>query len=226
MIVPLPNEEVSAALGGGIKHPSLVLLEGGHGSGKTVFSFGVVRGFLDNGMRVIFISTESTVSDVLDKMRSISYDADIDFAGGRLKIYSIYSKLLRTKIETTMVAMRILSRYLSLYEGTYDLVVIDSISPIISGVERIDGFIGDIKRIVDKGATILLTMYPQNDRNSRRLKGSADAYFTLEARKYAMMDVIVVKIVKLWGLSSKSSVLFIGVDEYGIRLWPLSEAFI
>ena len=79
-------EELDRGIGGGIPHPSLIIIEGEHGSGKTVLSQYVIKAFLDNGLRVLSITSEATVKEYLSMMDSLGLKATDSFLSNRLLI--------------------------------------------------------------------------------------------------------------------------------------------
>ena len=48
-IIPVGNEEVDRNIGGGIPVPSLMLIEGGHGTGKSAICAQMMKGLLEGG---------------------------------------------------------------------------------------------------------------------------------------------------------------------------------
>lgn len=73
MIVNTGNEELDRRLGG-IPFPSLILIEGDHGTGKSVISAQIAYGLLISKMKGYIITTEQSTYGYLKKMSEIKVD--------------------------------------------------------------------------------------------------------------------------------------------------------
>jgi len=85
-IVPTGNEELDMRLGGGIPYPSLLIIEGDHGSGKTVLSQQIIYGALKSGFRVTYLTTELGVKEFIIQSARVSLDVSKEFLKGLLKV--------------------------------------------------------------------------------------------------------------------------------------------
>ncbi|MEW5840725.1 MAG: ATPase domain-containing protein, partial [Thermoproteota archaeon] len=70
--VSTSNEEVDRQLGGGLPLPSLILMEGEHGTGKSALTAQFMKGMLESKRKVLYITTESNIKDYITKMKKIT----------------------------------------------------------------------------------------------------------------------------------------------------------
>jgi flagellar protein FlaH len=91
MIVKTGNEELDRRISG-IPHPSTIIVEGDHGVGKTVFAGQIAYGFLQNNMRVVFVTTEALSYDLVVKLRGVKVDLVEAFLEGRFRVVPVNVK--------------------------------------------------------------------------------------------------------------------------------------
>jgi flagellar protein FlaH len=70
------RDDVNRAFGGGLPRGSLILLEGGYGSGKSVFSGRFAYGLCEESHAVTLLSTERPVQRFCSQMRALSYPVE------------------------------------------------------------------------------------------------------------------------------------------------------
>jgi flagellar protein FlaH len=68
------RDRVNASFGGGIPKSSIGLIEGEHGSGKSVITERFAYGLCETGANVTYVSAEETAQGLIDQMRSLNYD--------------------------------------------------------------------------------------------------------------------------------------------------------
>ena len=225
-LVGLGIKELDEALGGGIPHPSLVSVEGEHGSGKTVLTQQIVYSMLREGMRACVVTGEATVKEYLEMMRSVRLDATSHFLSGRLTIYPLHVKGGRWSGFLSSLFLRVVWGFLELQRQRFDCVAIDSLSVISMDTPRHEflTFITRIKNIVSDGKTVVVTFHPGSlpGENVMRLKAASDVYLRMRNARFAGMPVKVLEIVKLWGAGGrKSSVMLEIHPTMGLRVMPL-----
>jgi len=225
-LVGLGIKELDEALGGGIPHPSLVSVEGEHGSGKTVLTQQIVYSMLREGMRACVVTGEATVKEYLEMMRSVKLDATSHFLSGRLTIYPLHVKGGRWSGFLSSLFLRVVWGFLELQRQRFDCVAIDSLSVISMDTPRHEflTFITRIKNIVSDGKTVVVTFHPGSlpGENVMRLKAASDVYLRMRNARFAGMPVKVLEIVKLWGAGGrKSSVMLEIHPTMGLRVMPL-----
>ncbi|HEY4681612.1 MAG TPA: ATPase domain-containing protein, partial [Nitrosarchaeum sp.] len=79
------NEEVDRQFGDSIPIPSLMLIEGGHGTGKSAMVALFMKGLLDSDKKVLCI-TENTVKEYIENMKAITYNFSHAFLQNKLTI--------------------------------------------------------------------------------------------------------------------------------------------
>jgi len=87
-VVKTANEELDRRIGG-IPHPSTIIVEGEHGVGKTVFAGQLAYGFLQNDMKVVFVTTEALSYDLVVKLRGVKVDLVEAFLEGRFRVVPV-----------------------------------------------------------------------------------------------------------------------------------------
>ena len=83
-IIPCTNEEVDRQFGGGIPFPTLMLIEGDHGTGKSALAAQFMKGFLQSGKKILCV-TENTVKEYIENMKAITFNFSTAFGGQRVR---------------------------------------------------------------------------------------------------------------------------------------------
>ena len=227
-VVHLGIPELDRDLGGGIPTPSLILVEGGHGSGKTVFVQQIVHAMLKNKSRVYVVSSEAMAKEYLSMMESVRLDPYSYYLYGHLKIYPLHVEGGRWSQSMSTFFLMVTANFLELKKQNYDVVVIDSLSVLTMDTPLYEflTFITRIKNLVSDGKTVVITFHPEflSEESIMKLRANSDAYFVLENACIAGIDVKLLKIVKLWGVSGerKSSITLAVNPQIGLRVMPLS----
>jgi flagellar protein FlaH len=86
--IDLDRDELADRLGGKLPQGSLGLIEGVSGAGKSVTAQRLAYGLLQNGTRVVYVSTEFTTSAFLEQMEGLGYPVQEHFAERQLKFCS------------------------------------------------------------------------------------------------------------------------------------------
>ncbi|MBC7112728.1 MAG: hypothetical protein H5T34_01680 [Candidatus Methanomethyliales bacterium] len=225
-IIRLGIRELDEDLGGGVPHPSLISIEGGYGSGKTIFTQQILYSMLREGMRACVVTGEATAKEYLEMMRSVRLDATSHFLAGRLAIYPLHVKGGQWDSFLSALFLRVLWGFLELQREKFDCVAIDSLSAISMDTPRHEflTFITRIKNIVSDGKTVIVTFHPRSlaDENVMRLKSASDVYLKLLNTKFANTPVKVLEIVKLWGSGGRKSSIMLEIHPaVGLRVMPL-----
>jgi archaeal flagellar protein FlaH len=192
-------DRVSQSFGGGLPKGSVVLLEGGHGSGKSVLTQRFAYGLASEGTTVAYVSTDHSAAGFLSQMESLSYDAvdlllserllflqaDVDTherdEEGRLRgERDLLSGLLRPSV---------------LWRA--DVVIVDELSALLRNDPAFDASIGEeeadhaMQRVVSRlsratsaGKTVVLTVDPSavGEEPLRPLETVADVYLELRTK--------------------------------------------
>jgi len=227
IIIKLGIEELDRGIGGGLPHPSLISIEGEHGSGKTVISQYAVHAFLKSGLRALVITSEATVKEYLMMMKSIGLDVVNHYVAGKLSIYPLHVEGGKWSEAYAPLFLKAAGNFLEIKKKAFDLAVIDSLSALTTNVKEHDilTFITRIKNLVSDGKTVILTFHPDFlERSSMtKLRASSDVYFVAKKVKFMGMHIKSLEVVKLWGSKGeRKSSLYFDVDpQLGLRILPL-----
>lgn len=155
----LARDELCRKLGGGFPPGSIVLIEGGCGSGKSTVCQRLAYGLMENNSTVTYISTQLTTKGFINQMYSLDYK----IASFLLKKKLLYIPVL-SLIDTTPSRIDFIER---LREGeelfNNDVIVIDTISSLIKhsvNVEKGLDLISFFKRLTGIKKTIILAVDP------------------------------------------------------------------
>lgn len=226
--VSLGIPELDRDLGGGIPYPSLMSVEGEYGSGKTIFVQQIVHAMLKNGLRVLVVSSEATVKEYLSMMESVKLDVYNYYLSGQLNIYPLHVEGGRWSEFLSSFFLRVTANFLELKKKHYDVVVIDSLSVLTVETPPYEflTFITRMKNVVSDGKAVVITFHPKflSEQNIMKLRASSDVYLVLKNTSISGIDVKLLRIVKLWGVSGerKSSITLEINPQIGLRVMPLS----
>jgi len=226
-LIRLGIEDLDRGLGGGIPHPSLVSVEGDHGSGKTVLTMKMVHSMLSEGLKVFVITSEATVKEYLNMMRSIKLDAREAYLKGRLSIYPLHVEGGQWSRFLSSFFLKVASSFLELNRRRFDAVVIDSLSVLTvdTPAHELLTFITKMKNLVSDGKTVILTFHPGflPEASAMKLRASSDVYLTLSNARVSGINVKSLRIVKLWGSTGErvDSITLEVNPHLGLRVIPL-----
>ncbi|MEM2385665.1 MAG: ATPase domain-containing protein [Candidatus Bathyarchaeia archaeon] len=227
-VISLGIPELDRDLGGGLPHPSLISIEGEYGSGKTIFVQQIAKAMLNMGLRVYIISSEATVKEYLSMMRSVRLEADDYYLSGRLNIYPLHIEGGRWNNFLSSFFLKVTANFLELRKKFYDAVVIDSLSVLTVNTPPSEflTFITRMKNLVSDEKTVVTTFHPEflSEENIMKLRASSDVYLVLKNASISGLDVKVLRVVKLWGVSGerKSAITLEINPQIGLRVMPLS----
>lgn len=227
-VISLGIAELDRDLGGGIPTPSLISIEGEYGSGKTVFVQQVVYAMLKSGLRVYVVSSEATVKEYLSMMESVKLDPYNYYLSGQFNIYPLHVEGGRWSEFLSSFFLRVTTNFLELKKKHYDAVIIDSLSVLTVDTPPYEflTFITRLKNLISDGKTVLITFHPEflSEESIMKLRASSDVYFVLKNASISGIDVKVLRIVKLWGVSGerKSAISLEINPQIGLRVMPLS----
>ncbi len=226
-IISTGNEEVDVQLGGGLPLPSLMLIEGEHGTGKSAVVAQFMKGMLDAGMKVLCI-TENTVNDYIKKMKAITYDFSNPFLQNKLSILSLHVNGSKWSAKESSLLLPIIGQHISTDAKKNNCVVIDSLSflTMYSDADSILDFVTRCKYLVSTGTSIIMTMHPESvpQNVGLRLKAVCDGYISLKSSNIGDKAVKIMTIIKLIGSISQAEPRFaFDIDPvFGIRIVPIS----
>jgi DNA repair protein RadA/Sms len=135
--IVLGIEEMDRVLGGGLTKGSSVLLGGDPGIGKTTLSFAVASRMVDLGMDVLYVSGEESRKQLAGRKK-------------RLGLKSSFSLLATSRLDDILDAVK---------EGSYQLVIIDSIQSIYNA--RLAFLPGSASQIRDVSSRLIRELKEQ-----------------------------------------------------------------
>ena len=223
-VVKTANEELDRRIGG-IPHPSTIIVEGEHGVGKTVFAGQLAYGFLQNDMKVVFVTTEALSYDLVVKLRGVKVDLVEAFLEGRFRVVPVNVKRFSW---LSRQAEALLSRLLEYVRGvSVDCIIVDSLSLMASYVEEraLLDFIRNLRQLQDKGKTVILTVHPPTFEESllTQVRSMVDVYFRIKAVSIGGRRLKSLERIKNTGGFVGSDVVSFDIDPaLGLRVVPLS----
>lgn len=155
----LPRDELCRKLGRGFPSGSIVLIEGGTGSGKSTVCQRIAYGLMENGSSVTYISTQLTTKGFINQMYSLNYR----IAPFLLKKKLLYIPVL-SLINTNPSRLDFIERLREgkeLYDS--DVIIIDTVSSLIKhsvNVEKSLELVSFFKRLTGIKKTIILAVEP------------------------------------------------------------------
>ncbi len=223
-IISSGNEELDSKLGGGIPANSLVLIEGGSGSGKSVLSQQIIWGTLQDNFTTAVFTTENTVKSMVSQMQSIDLDVLDHLLLGTLRIYPIELSSLGDHAPNALLhAMQ--------QEKSRDVIVIDSFtSAIIHSTDEMNTmrFFEGCKRISSDGVTIIIVLHSDaiDSEFINPIRSMCDAHLKLHSEQDGQRLVKLLQVVKIRGAASSTGAI-VGFEVepgWGMRVIPISKA--
>lgn len=228
-IISTGNEEIDRQFGGGIPAPSLVFIEGDHGTGKSAISAQIMNGLVTSKHSLLCV-IENTVKQYIQKMKSITFNFSKPFVRSQLIFVPVFVKDAKWTDSNTEKILPAIKEFILKKIDTVDGVIIDSISPIVlnSNNQAILDFLSFCKEIVSKGKTIIITSHSSDFAKSTNtaLVGATDVYLKLGTIVVGDKEVKTLKIIKFLGAKDTPEAGFaFEVDLiFGIKIVPVSMA--
>jgi len=229
-VIATGNEELDSRIGGGIPIPSLILVEGDHGTGKSVLVQQITYGALRAGLIVNYITTESTIREMLLQAKRLSFDMTDWFLRGKLRVYPIHMEGVTWAEEISKLLLAVVSKFMNLTKDEWDVFIVDSFSvlAVYANVGAVLDFLTRARTMVSEGKVILLTVHPEalKEETMVRARSICDGYIKLKMSEVGSRLIKVMEIVKLRGaLGPVDSTIAFDVDPaFGIKVLPLSVA--
>ncbi len=223
-IIPTGNEEFDIKLGGGFPHPSFIVIEGDHGSGKTAIALLILKGFLLKEKKSIVITSESSPREFLLKASASGFELENFYIRGLFRIFTMrYPGKLIQKI-SNFIAKRLSDFALSL-KG-YELIVVDSISYLNGSDEPLlYETLVSLKKFAERGGTTVLTLHPNtlSEELITKMKNMADGVLKTSVAVVGGRRVKVLSVPKLRGAPPgiETSITFDVDPAFGIKLIPI-----
>jgi len=124
--------------------------------------------------------------------------------------------------------LRVTSNFLELKKRFYDVVIVDSLSVLTVNTPAPEflTFVTRMKNLVSDEKTVVATFHPEflSEETIMKLRASSDVYLVLKNASISGIDVKLLRIIKLWGVSGerKSAITLEINPQIGLRVMPLS----
>ena len=176
----IDRDTLHERLNGGLPKGSIVFIEGADGSGKSIISQRLLFGFLTNGYKATYISSELTTKGFIEQMRALNYEVLPYVVSRQLLFVPVYPLIGRPRPKSEFLKMLMSAK--ELFKN--DIVIIDTLSGILEeGID--DKTILDVtyffKKIASENKTIALTADPEqmNKGMLMYLRNTSDVYLQL-----------------------------------------------
>ncbi|MEB3774809.1 MAG: ATPase [Desulfurococcales archaeon] len=225
-ILPTGNNELDIKIGGGIPFPTLIVIEGDHGSGKTALSLQFLLGALRAGFKSVVFTSESRPGDYIVKAESSGFPIEPYYIRGMLRVYTIqYPGPLDRRI-ADLLSLRLMNSIARLSSG-YKFIVVDSLSYLasIASDSILNELIVSMRRVTSQGTGVVVTIHPSSipEHIAVKLFASADGYLKTSAAVIGGRRLKVLSIVKLRGAPPgiETTITFDVDPAFGIKLVPI-----
>ena len=154
----LEQDSLADSMGRKIPNRSLMLIQGAVGGGKSLISQRMVFGLLENGAKVLVVTTELTTRGWVEQMESIGYYVTDHIQEGRCIVFSRYGIIADTVPEAGLNDVLESSAW-----QEADVIVLDSGSSLMPSSLDEAGRIKLMQRLrkkVSGGRTLVMTADP------------------------------------------------------------------
>jgi flagellar protein FlaH len=168
------RDRVNGAFGGGLPEGSVCLIEGGHGSGKSVLTQRMAYGLAEEGTLTGVVSTEMKAGEYIEQMDSLSYGIVDHLLEDRMLFYHADTDTHEFDGEHEVGTRSLLRRLFTpspLWNG--DVVVVDSFGTLLlndpefdAAVERGEGdhvmqrVVSALRSLTARDRSVVLTVSP------------------------------------------------------------------
>jgi flagellar protein FlaH len=179
----LERDEFNRKLGDGFPPGSLVVIEGGNGSGKSTICQRISYGMVDNGTSITLISTQQTTKGFINQMYSLDYPIANHLLKGKLLFIPVIPLVQAAKTRTDFLQRLMGAKELF----ANDVIVIDTISALIrysADAEKTLDLVSFFKKLNGIGKIIIITLEPDqlDDNIMSVLHSSSDIYISLQVK--------------------------------------------
>ena len=152
------TDSLADTMGLRLPNRSLYVLQGVVGAGKSLISQRLVHGMIDNGVKVLVVTTELTTRGWIEQMESIGYGITDALREGQLMIFSRFGTIAEAKLE---VGLDEVLNSEAVNEA--DVVILDSASALmpdnLDDKQRFD-LMQRLRKITADGRSVMLCVDP------------------------------------------------------------------
>lgn len=211
-------------LSGGLSHPSLAVIIGAPGAGKTVLASNIICNAARQGLKtIVFTSFSEGVEQYVQHMRSFSF-FDQSLLGDGVQLFTLAGVMTD---EDTMPATAIAR---TIRATRAKLVLLDgfqSADPLLTGDQTIRAVLSALAiqiRYLD--ATLLVTIAGDaRDANLNTELTVADAAIGLNYARQGRRHERLIEVVKLRGRAQHAGLHSYTIDSAGIHVFPRIECY-
>ena len=175
----LETDSLADSMGLRLPNRSLYVLQGAVGGGKSLVSQRLVYGMVENGVKVLVITTELTTRGWIEQMESIGYGITDAIREGKLMVFSRFGSIAESSPDVGLIQL-LESEAVELA----DVVVIDSASSLMpSDLDDTSRFqlMQRLRQISSQGRSLMLCVDPveMDERLMHNLRSSAEVVLDL-----------------------------------------------
>ncbi|WP_224333879.1 ATPase domain-containing protein [Haloprofundus halobius] len=194
------RDRIDASFGGGLPRGSLVLIEGGHGAGKSALTQRFCYGFCETGHSVTYVSTELEAAGFVSQMRSLSYSVVSHLLAEQMLFLhaDVDTRDRMDGREAGLDGREMLTRLMhaeTMWRS--DVVIIDGFDSILLHDPRFEAISDEndeddlmqnlitfFRQIVTDGTTVVFTVNPDSlsPNTLRPLRTVSDVYLDIETK--------------------------------------------
>jgi len=173
------TDSLADTMGLRLPNRSLYVLQGVVGAGKSLIAQRLVHGMLDNGVKILVITTELTTRGWIEQMESIGYGVTDALREGRLMIFSRFGTIAESRMEVGL--NEVLD---SEAVGEADVIILDSASALMpsepTDQERFE-LMQRLRKITADGRSVMLCVDPEemNHKLLHNMRASAEVVLDL-----------------------------------------------
>ena len=152
------TDSLADTMGLRLPNRSLYVLQGVVGGGKSLISQRLVHGMLENGTKVLVITTELTTRGWIEQMESIGYGVTEEIRDGQLMVFSRFGTVAEARLDVGLEEV-LKSEAIS----QADVIVLDSASALMpDSLDEAQRFqmMQNLRRISSEGRSIMLCVDP------------------------------------------------------------------
>ena len=177
----LEQDSLSNAMGARLPNRSLWMIQGEVGSGKSLVSQRLIFGLLENGSKILVVTTELTTRGWIEQMESIGYPVTEHIASGMLPVFSQFGVIAESKEGVDMFDV-----LESEAIDKADVVVVDSASALLpTGLETSEQMqvLQRLRRVCSESRSLLLTVDPteMDEKLLHKLRTSCEVLLDMRA---------------------------------------------
>ena len=177
----LEQDSLANAMGARLPNRSLWMIQGEVGSGKSLVSQRLVFGLLENGYKVLVVTTELTTRGWIEQMESIGYPVTESIASGRLLIFSRFGVIADAKEGVDLFDV-LDSEAIE----KSDVVVVDSASALMpTGLESSEQVkvLQKLRRVCSESRSLLLTIDPteMDEKLLHKMRSSCEVLLDMQS---------------------------------------------